>query len=60
MAFRKALKKTAIIGGGAVATVFGLSHLIEYRKTQVRYVKCLILTGELRNLELVLSPVLDC
>ncbi|XP_022616157.1 glycerol-3-phosphate dehydrogenase, mitochondrial isoform X1 [Seriola dumerili] len=34
MAFRKALKKTAIIGGGAVATVFGLSHLIEYRKTQ--------------------------
>ncbi|KAG7236180.1 hypothetical protein INR49_001290 [Caranx melampygus] len=33
MAFRRALKKTAIIGGG-VATVFGLSHLIEYRKTQ--------------------------
>uniref|UniRef100_A0A3B4UEN6 Glycerol-3-phosphate dehydrogenase, mitochondrial n=1 Tax=Seriola dumerili TaxID=41447 RepID=A0A3B4UEN6_SERDU len=36
MAFRKALKKTAIIGGGAVATVFGLSHLIEYRKTQAQ------------------------
>ncbi|XP_044043123.1 glycerol-3-phosphate dehydrogenase, mitochondrial isoform X1 [Siniperca chuatsi] len=34
MAFRKALKRTAIIGGGAVATVFGLSQLIEYRKKQ--------------------------
>uniref|UniRef100_A0A7N5ZRU5 Glycerol-3-phosphate dehydrogenase, mitochondrial n=1 Tax=Anabas testudineus TaxID=64144 RepID=A0A7N5ZRU5_ANATE len=34
MAFRKALKRTAIIGGGAVATVFGVSQLIEYRKTQ--------------------------
>ncbi|XP_034533964.1 glycerol-3-phosphate dehydrogenase, mitochondrial isoform X2 [Notolabrus celidotus] len=34
MAFRKALKRTAIIGGGAVATVFGLSQLIEYKKTQ--------------------------
>uniref|UniRef100_A0A7N6B7K0 Glycerol-3-phosphate dehydrogenase, mitochondrial n=1 Tax=Anabas testudineus TaxID=64144 RepID=A0A7N6B7K0_ANATE len=36
MAFRKALKRTAIIGGGAVATVFGVSQLIEYRKTQAR------------------------
>nr|XP_033471867.1 glycerol-3-phosphate dehydrogenase, mitochondrial isoform X1 [Epinephelus lanceolatus] len=34
MAFRRALKQTAIIGGGAVATVFGLSQLIEYKKTQ--------------------------
>ncbi|XP_029370929.1 glycerol-3-phosphate dehydrogenase, mitochondrial isoform X1 [Echeneis naucrates] len=34
MAFRKALKRTAVIGGGAVATVFGLSQLIEYRKAQ--------------------------
>ncbi|KAK5875329.1 hypothetical protein CesoFtcFv8_027816 [Champsocephalus esox] len=36
MAFRKALKHTAMVGGGAVATVFGLSQLIEYRKTQAR------------------------
>nr|XP_057908668.1 glycerol-3-phosphate dehydrogenase, mitochondrial [Doryrhamphus excisus] len=36
MAFRKALKRTAIVGGGAVATVFGLSQLIEYRKKQAR------------------------
>ncbi|XP_020489848.2 glycerol-3-phosphate dehydrogenase, mitochondrial [Labrus bergylta] len=36
MAFRKALKRTAIIGGGAVATAFGLSQLIEYKKTQAR------------------------
>lgn len=35
MAFRKALKRTAVIGGGAVATAFGLSQLIEYRKKQV-------------------------
>uniref|UniRef100_A0A8D3ED47 glycerol-3-phosphate dehydrogenase n=1 Tax=Scophthalmus maximus TaxID=52904 RepID=A0A8D3ED47_SCOMX len=36
MAFRKALKRTAIIGGGAAATFFGFSHLIEYRKSQAR------------------------
>ncbi|XP_054639026.1 glycerol-3-phosphate dehydrogenase, mitochondrial isoform X2 [Dunckerocampus dactyliophorus] len=36
MAFRKAVKRTAIVGGGAVATVFGLSQLIEYRKKQAR------------------------
>ncbi|KAG7501891.1 glycerol-3-phosphate dehydrogenase, mitochondrial isoform X1 [Solea senegalensis] len=34
MAFRKALKRTVIIGGGAAATYFGLSQLIEYKKTQ--------------------------
>ncbi|KAF7659140.1 hypothetical protein LDENG_00002810 [Lucifuga dentata] len=34
MAFRKALKRTAIIGSGAIATIFGLSQLIEYRKKQ--------------------------
>ncbi|XP_068612403.1 LOW QUALITY PROTEIN: glycerol-3-phosphate dehydrogenase, mitochondrial-like [Brachionichthys hirsutus] len=35
MAFRKALKRTAILGG-AVATVFGVSQLIGYRKKQTR------------------------
>lgn len=35
MAFRKAVKRTAIIGGGSLAAVFGLSQLIEYKKTQV-------------------------
>uniref|UniRef100_A0A665TZG7 Glycerol-3-phosphate dehydrogenase, mitochondrial n=1 Tax=Echeneis naucrates TaxID=173247 RepID=A0A665TZG7_ECHNA len=39
MAFRKALKRTAVIGGGAVATVFGLSQLIEYRKAQVGWAR---------------------
>lgn len=34
MAFRRALKQTALVGGGAVAAAFGLSQLIEYRKTQ--------------------------
>lgn len=35
MAFKKALKRTAILGGGAMAAAFGLSQLIEYRKRQV-------------------------
>uniref|UniRef100_A0A3P8W6I7 Uncharacterized protein n=1 Tax=Cynoglossus semilaevis TaxID=244447 RepID=A0A3P8W6I7_CYNSE len=35
MAFRKALKHTVLIGGGAAATFLGLSQLIEYKKTQV-------------------------
>ncbi|XP_059904800.1 glycerol-3-phosphate dehydrogenase, mitochondrial isoform X2 [Gadus macrocephalus] len=34
MAFRKVLKRTAIVGTGAAATLFGLSQLVEYRKTQ--------------------------
>uniref|UniRef100_A0A1A7Z232 Glycerol-3-phosphate dehydrogenase, mitochondrial n=1 Tax=Iconisemion striatum TaxID=60296 RepID=A0A1A7Z232_9TELE len=36
MAFRKALRRTAIVGGGAVAAAFGLSQLMEYRRTQAR------------------------
>eukprot|EP00066_Takifugu_rubripes_P010839 XP_003978982.2 PREDICTED: glycerol-3-phosphate dehydrogenase, mitochondrial isoform X2 [Takifugu rubripes] len=36
MAFRKALKRTVMVGGGAIATVFGLSQVIEYRKKQAR------------------------
>uniref|UniRef100_A0A674E8Z0 Glycerol-3-phosphate dehydrogenase, mitochondrial n=1 Tax=Salmo trutta TaxID=8032 RepID=A0A674E8Z0_SALTR len=36
MAFRKALKGTAIIGTGAAAALLGLSQLSEYRKTQAR------------------------
>lgn len=35
MAFRKALKRTVMVGGGAAVTAFGLSQLIEYRKKQV-------------------------
>ncbi|XP_008422493.1 glycerol-3-phosphate dehydrogenase, mitochondrial isoform X1 [Poecilia reticulata] len=34
MAFRRALKHAAVVGGVAVTTVFGLSQLIEYRRTQ--------------------------
>ncbi|KAK2857082.1 hypothetical protein Q5P01_005817 [Channa striata] len=39
MAFRKVLRRTAIVGGGAVAAAFGLSQLIEYRKAQARLAK---------------------
>lgn len=34
MAYRRALRRTALLGGGAVATAFGLSQLLEYRKKQ--------------------------
>uniref|UniRef100_A0A087YAP3 Glycerol-3-phosphate dehydrogenase, mitochondrial n=1 Tax=Poecilia formosa TaxID=48698 RepID=A0A087YAP3_POEFO len=36
MAFRRALKQAAVVGGVAVTTVFGLSQLIEYRRTQAQ------------------------
>ncbi|KAF3688411.1 Glycerol-3-phosphate dehydrogenase, mitochondrial [Channa argus] len=36
MAFRKVLRRTAIVGGGAVAAAFSLSQLLEYRKKQAR------------------------
>ncbi|KAK7878368.1 hypothetical protein WMY93_034351, partial [Mugilogobius chulae] len=36
MAFRRALRRTALVGGGAVVTAFGLSQLLEYRKKQAR------------------------
>ncbi|KAM6945483.1 glycerol-3-phosphate dehydrogenase, mitochondrial [Aplochiton taeniatus] len=36
MAFKKAFKRTAVVGCGTVATLFGLSRLSEYKKTQAR------------------------
>ncbi|XP_013888375.1 glycerol-3-phosphate dehydrogenase, mitochondrial isoform X3 [Austrofundulus limnaeus] len=36
MAFRKVLRRTAFVGGGAVAAAFGLSQLKEYRRAQAR------------------------
>ncbi|XP_072302778.1 glycerol-3-phosphate dehydrogenase, mitochondrial isoform X2 [Eucyclogobius newberryi] len=36
MAFRRALKRTALVGGGAVVTAFGISQLLEYRKKQAK------------------------
>ncbi|XP_008422501.1 glycerol-3-phosphate dehydrogenase, mitochondrial isoform X2 [Poecilia reticulata] len=39
MAFRRALKHAAVVGGVAVTTVFGLSQLIEYRRTQAQLVR---------------------
>ena len=35
--FPEVLKRTAIVGTGAAATLFGLSQLVEYRKTQVSW-----------------------
>uniref|UniRef100_A0AAV2LAJ5 Glycerol-3-phosphate dehydrogenase, mitochondrial n=1 Tax=Knipowitschia caucasica TaxID=637954 RepID=A0AAV2LAJ5_KNICA len=36
MWLRRALRRTALVGGGAVVTAFGLSQLLEYRKRQAR------------------------
>ncbi|MFT7808588.1 glycerol-3-phosphate dehydrogenase, mitochondrial isoform X1 [Arapaima gigas] len=38
MAFRKAAKGVALVGGGALATFYGLSRLSEYRRNQARLV----------------------
>ncbi|NXT34061.1 GPDM protein, partial [Pelecanoides urinatrix] len=38
MAFQKAVKGTALIGGGAIATVFGLSQFSEYRNKHGTFV----------------------
>uniref|UniRef100_A0A8D2MU24 Uncharacterized protein n=1 Tax=Zonotrichia albicollis TaxID=44394 RepID=A0A8D2MU24_ZONAL len=36
MAFQKAVKGTALIGGGAIATVFGLSQFSQHRNKHVK------------------------
>ncbi|XP_074072052.1 glycerol-3-phosphate dehydrogenase, mitochondrial [Macrotis lagotis] len=38
MAFQKAIKGTALVGGGALATVLGLSQFAHYRRKQVNLV----------------------
>lgn len=35
MAFQKAVKGTILVGGGALATVLGLSQFAHYRRKQV-------------------------
>jgi glycerol-3-phosphate dehydrogenase len=35
MAFQKAVKGTVLVGGGALATVLGLSQFTHYRRKQV-------------------------
>ncbi|KAM6397472.1 glycerol-3-phosphate dehydrogenase, mitochondrial isoform 3-T6 [Pluvialis apricaria] len=39
MAFQKAVKGTALIGGGAIATVFGLSQFSQYRNKHGTFVR---------------------
>ncbi|XP_036400833.1 glycerol-3-phosphate dehydrogenase, mitochondrial [Megalops cyprinoides] len=39
MAFRKAAKRTALIGGGVLATFYGLSELSAYRKKQPKWAR---------------------
>ncbi|NXD84238.1 GPDM protein, partial [Halcyon senegalensis] len=39
MAFQKAVKGTALIGGGAIATVFGLSQFSQYRNKHATFVR---------------------
>ncbi|KAI2525397.1 GPD2 isoform 10 [Pan troglodytes] len=49
MAFQKAVKGTILVGGGALATVLGLSQFAHYRRKQN-----IVLSGELRNEECIL------
>ncbi|NXM85577.1 GPDM protein, partial [Oenanthe oenanthe] len=51
MAFQKAVKGTALIGGGAIATVFGLSQFSQYRNkhgalVQVQAAECALVRKE--------------
>ncbi|XP_028322882.1 glycerol-3-phosphate dehydrogenase, mitochondrial isoform X1 [Gouania willdenowi] len=46
MAFRKVLKRTALVGGGAVAAAFGLSQLLEYRRTQHELARLALVSAE--------------
>ncbi|XP_027866820.1 glycerol-3-phosphate dehydrogenase, mitochondrial isoform X1 [Xiphophorus couchianus] len=46
MAFRRALTQAAVVGGVAVTTVFGLSQLTEYRKTQHGLAQLVRVTAE--------------
>uniref|UniRef100_A0A8B9ZGS6 Glycerol-3-phosphate dehydrogenase n=1 Tax=Anas platyrhynchos TaxID=8839 RepID=A0A8B9ZGS6_ANAPL len=44
MAFQKAVKGTVLIGGGAIATVFGLSQFSQYRNKHVINLACISTT----------------
>lgn len=41
MAFKKAVKGTILAGGGALATVLGLSQFAHYRRKQVSNGTCI-------------------
>ena len=40
MAFQKAVKGTSLVGGGALASVLGLSQFAHYRRKQVSNYAC--------------------
>lgn len=51
MAFKKAVKGTILAGGGALATVLGLSQFAHYRRKQVSHGTCIDHTLKLKSIQ---------
>lgn len=47
MAFQKAVKGTILVGGGALASILGLSQFAHYRRKQVSNYACIDYTMKL-------------
>lgn len=51
MAFQKAVKGTILVGGGALASVLGLSQFAHYRRKQVSNYACIDYNMKLKSVE---------
>lgn len=51
MAFKKAVKGTILAGGGALATILGLSQFAHYRRKQVSNGTCIDYTMKLKSMK---------
>lgn len=51
MAFKKAVKGTILAGGGALATILGLSQFAHYRRKQVSNGTCIDYTMKLKSVK---------
>lgn len=51
MAFKKAVKGTVLAGGGALATILGLSQFAHYRRKQVSNGTCIDYTIKLKSVK---------
>lgn len=53
MAFQKAVKGTILAGGGALATVLGLSHFAHYKRKQVSNYPCIDYNMKLKSVKVL-------
>ena len=51
MAFQKAVKGTILVGGGALASVLGLSQFAHYRRKQVSNYACIDYNMKLKSVK---------